>query len=118
MALNAVQARRIFLLAGGADKKLDLKTFAQAAALKAHKIALLDGTATSRLQSDLLSFGAGSKIIGVFDDLRKAVLTVFGQASSGDAILLSPGCASFGMFNNEFHRGDCFKDIVKEIISK
>ena len=28
MALNAVQARRIFLLAGGADKKLDLETFA------------------------------------------------------------------------------------------
>jgi UDP-N-acetylmuramoylalanine--D-glutamate ligase len=118
MALKAVQARRIFLLAGGADKKLDLQSFAQVASLKAHKIALLEGTATSRLYSDLLSSGAGNKIVGSFDDLRKAVLTVFDEAEPGDTILLSPGCASFGMFNNEFHRGDCFKAIVKEIISK
>jgi UDP-N-acetylmuramoylalanine--D-glutamate ligase len=30
-------------------------------------------------------------------------------------VLLSPGCASFGMFQNEFHRGDEFKRIVNEL---
>ncbi|MFH0957737.1 MAG: UDP-N-acetylmuramoyl-L-alanine--D-glutamate ligase, partial [Pseudomonadota bacterium] len=94
MALNTVQARRIFLLAGGADKNLNLETFAQKASQKAHWIALLDGTATSRLHSDLVTFGAGDKIIGVFDDLRKAVLALFDKASQGDTILLSPACAS------------------------
>lgn len=116
-ALNSVRANRIFLLAGGADKKLDLGNFAQAASQRAHRIALLGGTATSRLYSDLVSCGADDKIIGQFDDLRKAVLAVFDLARDGDAILLSPACASFGMFNNEFHRGESFKNIVREIIS-
>ena len=118
MALNAVQANRIFLLAGGADKKLDLAPFAEAASRRAFKIALLEGTATSALYSDLVSKGAESKIIGLFDNLRQAVISLYEQASSGDAILLSPGCASFGMFNNEFHRGTLFKAIVGEILSE
>jgi UDP-N-acetylmuramoylalanine--D-glutamate ligase len=33
-------------------------------------------------------------------------------AANGDIILLSPGCASFGMFRNEFHRGEEFRRIV------
>lgn len=117
MALNSVQAERIFLIAGGADKKLDLGPFAEMASRRAFKIALLEGTATPTLYSDLVDHGAKSKIIGVFDNLRNAVLALFDQASSGDTILLSPGCASFGMFNNEFHRGECFKTLVNEILS-
>ena len=38
------------------------------------------------------------------------------KAADGDLVLLSPGCASFGMFLNEFDRGLQFKQIVKEII--
>ncbi|MDA8407741.1 MAG: UDP-N-acetylmuramoyl-L-alanine--D-glutamate ligase, partial [Deltaproteobacteria bacterium] len=91
--------------------------FAEAASRRAHKIALLEGTATSTLCSDLTFYGAQDKIVGVFDNLKKAVLSLYEQASAGDAILLSPGCASFGLFNNEFHRGDCFKAIVAEILS-
>ncbi len=34
-------------------------------------------------------------------------------AKSGDVVLLSPGCASFGMFANEFERGEQFIKIVK-----
>ncbi len=117
MALKSMKAERIFLIAGGADKKLDLKRFAEEASRRAHKIALLEGTATPNLYSDLVSFGAKNKIVGVFDDLKKAVLCVYDQASVGDVILLSPACASFGLFMNEFHRGECFKSIVKEIIS-
>lgn len=118
MALNSVQAERIFLIAGGADKKLDLGQFAEMASKRAFKIALLEGTATPTLHSDLVDHGAKGKIIGVFGNLRKAVLALFDEASSGDTILLSPGCASFGMFNNEFHRGECFKTIVKEVLSR
>lgn len=117
MALKSIHAERIFLIAGGADKKLDLRPFAEAASRRAHKIALLEGTATSTLCSDLTFYGAQDKIVGVFDNLKKAVLSLYEQASAGDAILLSPGCASFGLFNNEFHRGDCFKAIVAEILS-
>ncbi len=117
MALRSIHTERIFLIAGGADKKLDLRPFAEAASRRAHKIALLEGTATSTLSSDLAFYGAQNKIIGVFDNLKKAVLCLYEEASAGDTILLSPGCASFGLFNNEFHRGDCFKAIVTEILS-
>ena len=36
-------------------------------------------------------------------------------AHPGDAVLLSPGCASFGMFNNEFDRGEQFRQIVSSL---
>jgi UDP-N-acetylmuramoylalanine--D-glutamate ligase len=32
----------------------------------------------------------------------------------GDVVLLSPGCASFGIFRNEFDRGDQFSALVKK----
>jgi len=117
MALNSVQTGRIFLIAGGADKNLDLKPFAEAASRRAHTIALLEGTATSTLCSDLAFYGAQNKIVGVFDNFKKAVLCLYEQASAGDAILLSPGCASFGVFTNECHRGDCFTALGVESLS-
>jgi len=36
-------------------------------------------------------------------------------AQPGGAVLLSPGCASFGMFRNEFHRGEAFRQIVRQL---
>ena len=36
-------------------------------------------------------------------------------ARTGGAVLLSPGCASFGMFRNEFDRGDQFNDLVRAL---
>ena len=41
--------------------------------------------------------------------MEKAVKTAYENAKLGDVILLSPGTSSFGMFKNEFDRGDQFK---------
>lgn len=46
------------------------------------------------------------------DTLEAAVLTAFEQAEPGDTVLLSPGCASFDMFDNFEARGRAFKDAV------
>jgi len=115
-ALAAVDGERILLIAGGADKRLDLSPFAKAAASRASRIALLDGTATSQLYREIVNAGGKDKILGRFDDLRRAVEGLYSEARTGDVILLSPGCASFGMFRNEFHRGETFINVVKEIL--
>ena len=115
-ALDVLDGRRILLIAGGADKKLDLTPFAEAAASKAQHIALLQGTATEALHKAIIRAGSATKIVGTFDNLRAAVLALVKVALQDDVVLLSPGCASFGMFQNEFHRGECFISLVKEIM--
>ena len=115
-ALFALEGRRILLIAGGADKKLDLTPFAEAAASMAHHIALLQGTATGALHQAIVEAGGEGKVVGIFDNLLAAVQTLVERAVRGDVVLLSPGCASFGMFQNEFHRGECFMEIVKDIM--
>jgi UDP-N-acetylmuramoylalanine--D-glutamate ligase len=115
-ALNSVEGKRILLIAGGSDKKLDLQPFASEAAAKAHRIALLKGDATDKLLRGIAEAGGEHKILGPFDTLSGAVESLLSAAQSGDVILLSPGCASFGMFSNEYHRGETFIGIVQKIL--
>ena len=50
-------------------------------------------------------------------DMEEAVELANRQARKGDAVLLSPGCASFDMFDNFEHRGRVFKEIVNRLQS-
>jgi UDP-N-acetylmuramoylalanine--D-glutamate ligase len=117
-ALDSTDGKRILLIAGGSDKNLDLQPFASAAALLTHKIALLEGDATEDLFRKIVSAGGEQKIVGRFGNLEDAVRRLLEEAERGDVVLLSPGCASFGMFRNEFHRGETFIRVVLEIIDK
>ncbi len=117
-ALDSVDGKRILLIAGGSDKMLDLQPFARAAALQTHKIALLEGDATEALYGKIADAGGEHKVVGRFGDLESAVKRLVEEAEQGDVGLLSPGCASFGMFRNEFHRGEMFVRIVSKIIDK
>ncbi len=114
-ALRALDGKHILLIAGGADKKLDLEPFARSAVSRAAKIALLEGEATQSLYEHIVAAGGETKIIGRFDKLRDAVYRLLDKAVPGAVILLSPACASFGLFRNEFHRGECFINIFNEI---
>lgn len=109
-ALRSFPGRNIHLIAGGADKKSDLTEFAAAVGTAAHKIYLLNGSATERLET-LLSPWADS-IQGTFDAMAGAVEAAGNAAQRGDVVLLAPGCASFGMFHDEFDRGDQFRASV------
>lgn len=49
------------------------------------------------------------------DSMESAVQTAESVAESGDAVLLSPACASFDMFDNFEHRGDVFINAVEAL---
>ncbi len=111
-ALRAAD-RPVVLIAGGADKALDFAALGEAirapgSPVKA--VVLLEGTATEKLAA-----AVGSKVRGRFLDFRAAVEHAARLASPGEMVLLSPGCASFGMFANEFDRGDQFNAIVRNL---
>lgn len=111
LAALEVMDRPVVLIAGGSDKQLQFDAFVLAvgqmdARLKA--VVLLEGSATEKMAPAF-----GEKASGPFTDFRAAVEWARELAAPGDVVLLSPGCASFGMFRNEFDRGDQFNSIVR-----
>jgi UDP-N-acetylmuramoylalanine--D-glutamate ligase len=105
-------------IAGGADKKLSFESLAATAATHAQHIVLLQGTATALLHDALVRHGAGDRIIGTFDSFEAGIRAAQALPLRPATIALSPGCASFGMFRNEFHRGEEFRRIVTQIIAE
>ncbi len=111
----AATAKGILLIAGGADKELDFNEMARTIVDKVDHVLLLEGSATDKLRSAIQAAGGSALIAGRFDNLREAVGRASELARPGDVVLLSPGCASFGMFANEFERGEQFASIVSTL---
>jgi len=107
-ALDALN-KNIILIAGGADKGLNMNKLLLEIPKHAKRVILLAGTGTARV----LEFLPGAS---VFSDLESAVKEAFKIAEPGDSILLSPAFASFGMFKNEYDRGDQFNAIVGNLV--
>jgi UDP-N-acetylmuramoylalanine--D-glutamate ligase len=103
---------RLVLVTGGADKNLDFSPLAKAAG-KAKAVIILAGSGSDKLRG--LLDGAGISCLGPFDVLENAAKTALDIAASGDRICLSPGCASFGMFLNEFDRGRKWKETITRL---
>jgi UDP-N-acetylmuramoylalanine--D-glutamate ligase len=116
-ALETIASRggRVFLLAGGFDKGLDYDAFADAIRDAGALVILLPGSATDKMIKSLERAGVGDRIAANADTLEQAVSTGHRMARAGDTVLLSPGAASFGMFVNEFDRGDQFRQIVERM---
>jgi UDP-N-acetylmuramoylalanine--D-glutamate ligase len=108
-AVEAFGDTPVVLITGGTDKNLDFGPLLKAAP-KARGIILLAGTGSDKLKN--LFAGAGIAYQGPFDNVDNAVHAVLDTAKSGDIAVLSPGCASFGMFLNEFDRGHKWKEAV------
>ncbi|MBI2644896.1 UDP-N-acetylmuramoyl-L-alanine--D-glutamate ligase [Candidatus Uhrbacteria bacterium] len=97
----------IILVAGGADKNLDFTGLASDSVRAVKSIVFLSGTATPRLADAVLRAGFFGTCIYT-NSMHEAVWRAWEASESGDVILLSPGCASFGMFVHEFDRGEQF----------
>lgn len=50
--------------------------------------------------------------------MEEAIAHARQMAQPGDTVLLSPACASFDLFTSYIHRGDCFREIVQDLIRK
>ncbi|MEI2416917.1 UDP-N-acetylmuramoyl-L-alanine--D-glutamate ligase [Orrella sp. JC864] len=99
------------LIAGGLGKGQDFSPLAPAVARHARAVVLIgqDGPALGQALAgtQVPCHPAGS--------MQEAVRRAMALAQPGDAVLLSPACASMDMFRNYAHRGQAFADAVREL---
>ena len=107
-ALEAM-SRPTILIAGGYDKHSEFDEFIEAFDNKVKLMVLLGQTA-DKIEETAVRHGF-TNIIKT-DSLEKAVKICAENAVSGDVVLLSPACASWGQFDNYEQRGDIFKELV------
>ncbi len=135
-AASQAFARKVILLTGGTDKNLNFEPLAKVlrgeggaeAKYQPLQTYLLAGSGTDKLLARLAD---PKQCLGPFESLEimLGVLKANLQNPSADRVykfypdddpipvVFSPGATSFGMFSNEFDRGNKFKDAVKQIFS-
>ncbi|MEI6738216.1 MAG: UDP-N-acetylmuramoyl-L-alanine--D-glutamate ligase [Pseudomonadota bacterium] len=106
-ALNGMTLPTI-LIAGGEGKQQDFSPLAEPIRKRA-KVVVLIGKDARSIESAITSSRVDCMRAA---SMEEAVKLAYSRASSGDAILLSPACASFDMFKNYQHRGEVFAACV------
>lgn len=106
-ALSALNPARTVLIMGGADKGLDMEKLLVILPF-VKQVVLLAGTGTEKIRGRVPE-------APVYEDLAAAVAAAQSAAEQGDAVLLSPAFASFGMFKNEYDRGDQFNTLAHSL---
>jgi UDP-N-acetylmuramoylalanine--D-glutamate ligase len=118
-ALNAMGDRSLVLICGGYDKQIPFAPLADALLSRNNIRALVLTGATAQKIEDALrehpDFANRSFEIHREADFTEAVLLASRCARAGDAVLLSPACASFDAFANFEKRGDRFCEIVRTL---
>ena len=101
-----------FLIGGGYDKDSEFDSWIEAFQGKVKYLILLGQTAE---KIATCARNHGFHEIVMVSSLEEAMFFCQQHAVDGDAVLLSPACASWGMFQNYEERGNLFKQIVQEI---
>lgn len=100
-----------YLICGGRDKNIDFSVLKPLVKNKVKKI-LAIGEAKEKV------FHTFSEVVDIekCESLESAVSSARRQSKAGDCVVLSPMCASFDMFKSFEHRGQVFKEIVKQLV--
>ena len=112
-ALNGF-TRPVVLIAGGDGKGQDFSPLRDAVRLHARAVVLI-GRDREQIAGALAGCGVA---IERADDMHDAVGRARAASRRGDAVLLSPACASYDMFKNYGHRGDVFADAVRKEVAR
>ena len=111
---------KLVIILGGDGKGQDFGPLLPPVARFARAVALI-GRDAGALEKTLSQDGTLSDPMGAHipmvrhDSLEDATRWAFDQAIAGDAVLLSPACASLDMFRNYGHRAQVFIDTVREL---
>ena len=104
----------IVLICGGSSKGLSFTEMGKMIGDQCKYVVIFDGDAANDLES---AIGDGAPSVRV-TSMEQAVKEAYENAKLGDVVLLSPGTSSFGIFKNEFDRGDQFKAMFEKLVGK
>lgn len=115
-AIQAIRAMEwpTLLIGGGYDKDSEYEEWIRAFDGKVKKFVLL-GATREKIRDTAIRLGYPEEDIILAESLGEAVDICYKNAVSGDAVLLSPACASWGMFDNYEQRGDMFKEMARKL---
>lgn len=113
-AIRGIQAmnRPTVLIGGGYDKDSTYEEWINAFDGKVKKLVLLGATRDKIAET---ARRLGFEDIVMVDSFEEAFDKCVEYSRPGDAVLLSPACASWGMFKNYEERGDKFKELVNQL---
>jgi UDP-N-acetylmuramoylalanine--D-glutamate ligase len=104
--------RPVVLIAGGDGKGQDFSALRAPVTAHARAVVLI-GRDREQIAQALAASGVRLERAA---DMPEAVALAHSLSQSGDAVMLSPACASFDMFRNYAHRGDVFASAVRNMV--
>ncbi len=108
---------KLVVILGGDGKGQDFAPLAEPVGRYARAVALIgrDAQAIEAVLADVRTPGGDTLPMQRHDSLEAATRWAFEQSKAGDAVLLSPACASLDMFRNYAHRAEVFIGTVQDL---
>jgi UDP-N-acetylmuramoylalanine--D-glutamate ligase len=116
VAVEAFPARTAIVIAGGYDKHVSFDDLGRQLARRARAVVTLGQTAGAIAGAVESARQGDEPLCRRADSLAQAVRITRDLARPGDAVLLSPACASYDMFDNYEQRGAAFVQLVRDLI--
>lgn len=113
-AIDSFSENEILIL-GGSSKGADFSGLAEKISFSNVSAVILINPEGEKIKESLIAAGYAGKLIEGCQDIEEIINSAKKEAKKGDTIILSPACASFGMFKNYKERGVEFKEAVNKL---